>query len=254
VAEGDGVAAVPVETAEEMRTRSWNALWAETRQWSAYALRHQLTAMGEEAGEEVEKDALVGMYWNALCKVGKHSDADARRFLITASEKPPVEEIARLWIACVVGSPLPEGSLRAALRSGVLLCGLVNGLRRGIVPKVATDEQTASMAMESKRNAKMRENIGQYIDACAELGLSQRELFLPDDLFEDKNFPSVLKNIEGLSRLAQGTIPGYVGPLIGKKFAYKKEGGLTFSSAPRVVLAGGRGGAYQGAVSGRGNM
>lgn len=70
VAEGDGVAAVPVETAEEMRTRSWNALWAETRQWSAYALRHQLTAMGEEAGEEVEKDALVGMYWNALCKVG----------------------------------------------------------------------------------------------------------------------------------------------------------------------------------------
>ena len=109
-------------------------------------------------------------------KVGKHSDADARRFLITASEKPPVEEIARLWIACVVGSPLPEGSLRAALRSGVLLCGLVNGLRRGIVPKVATDEQTASMAMESKRNAKMRENIGQYIDACAELGLSQREV------------------------------------------------------------------------------
>ncbi len=30
----------------------------------------------------------------------------------------------------------------------------------------------------SKRNARMRENIGQYVDGCAELGLPARELFM----------------------------------------------------------------------------
>ena len=53
----------------------------------------------------------------------------------------------------------------------------------------------------------MRENIGQYIDACAELGMNQRELFTADDLFEDKNMRAVLKNVEGLSRVAQVHAP-----------------------------------------------
>ncbi len=42
----------------------------------------------------------------------------------------------------------------------------------------------------------MRENVGQYIDACAELGLPQRELFITADLFDNKDFQTVLRNIE----------------------------------------------------------
>ena len=33
-----------------------------------------------------------------------------------------------------------------------------------------------------------RENIGQYVDACAELGVPQRELFITADLFDRKNW------------------------------------------------------------------
>ena len=95
----------------------------------------------------------------------------------------------------------------------------------------------------------MRENIGCFVDACAELGVAQRELFVTADLFENKNwkvtrnrhtrnghipncheynYPShptlhlpspppqaVLKSIHGLARLAHFDIPGFFGPHMG---------------------------------------
>ncbi len=65
----------------------------------------------------------------------------------------------------------------AAPAAGELLCLLVNVIKPGIVPKIARDESTAAMT-EQRRNAKMRENIGQYVDGCAELGVSTGELFI----------------------------------------------------------------------------
>jgi len=151
---------------------------------------------------------------------------------------------------------LPDGPLQPALSSGEVLCDLINKLRPGLVPRVAREAATAAMP-ESKRNAKLRENIGQYVDACAELGLPQRELFTTPDLFEGKNFGGVLKNIEGIARFAQGCLPEYEGPLIGKKLHYKKEGHSAATRGPaqrgyqQVVLS--RGG-YMPQVGGRGNM
>ena len=65
------------------------------------------------------------------------------------------------------------------------------------------------------RNARMRENIGQYVDACAELGVPQRELFITADLFENKNWAAVLKSIHGLARVAHYDVDGFAGPHIG---------------------------------------
>ena len=94
-----------------------------------------------------------------------------------------------------------------------------------------------------------------------QLGLNPRELFTADDLFEGKDLRAVLKNIEGLSRHAQGGIAGYTGPLIGKKYQKKEPPTLAFynTGAPGVVLSSPRGnaskgGGHQGAISGRGNM
>eukprot|EP00310_Coccolithus_braarudii_P015617 CAMPEP_0183346580 /NCGR_PEP_ID=MMETSP0164_2-20130417/11659_1 /TAXON_ID=221442 /ORGANISM="Coccolithus pelagicus ssp braarudi, Strain PLY182g" /LENGTH=122 /DNA_ID=CAMNT_0025517875 /DNA_START=250 /DNA_END=618 /DNA_ORIENTATION=+ len=68
---------------------------------------------------------------------------------------------------------------------------------------------------ENRRNAKLRENIGQYIDACAELGVPQRELYTTADLFENKNWKAVLKNINGLARHCHLDVPGFPGPHMG---------------------------------------
>ena len=54
--------------------------------------------------------------------------------------------------------------------------------------------------------------------------------------------------------LRQAGIPGYTGPLIGKKFTKKEPPSFAFHVAPQVVLSGGTGRAHQGVVSGRGNM
>ena len=78
-----------------------------------------------------------------------------------------------------------------------------------------------------------------YIDACADLGLPQRELFITADLFDDKNFTVVLKNIEALARFAHDGIPGFEGPFIGKR-KKKREGGfakVVTNSAPQVKLS-----------------
>ena len=98
------------------------------------------------------------------------------------------------------------------LRSGTLLCALLEKIKPGAIKlKVASDEQLATMA-PNRANAKMRENIGQYVDACAALGLPQRELFITADLFEDKNWKVVLKNIHGLARYCHYDVPGFKGP------------------------------------------
>ena len=78
----------------------------------------------------------------------------------------------------------------------------------------------------------MRENIGQYVDARTELGVSTGELFITADLFEDKNWKIVLKNIHGLARRCHYDVPGFWGPNIGiRKKNRTGGGGLAASMA-----------------------
>ena len=57
---------------------------------------------------------------------------------------------------------------------------------------------------------------------------SQRELFITADLFEDKNWKAVLKNVHGLSRHCHSGVEGFNGPHIGikKKKVDSKSKGL----------------------------
>jgi len=106
------------------------------------------------------------------------------------------------------------------------------------VPKVAREEQMVSMS-SNRRNAKMRENIGQYVDACAELGVPQRDLFITADLFENKNWKVVLKNCHGLARHCHYDIEGFPGPHIGIRKKSGRQGPSllqTMSSSADSVL------------------
>jgi len=117
-------------------------------------------------------------------------------------------------MGCVIGLPLPTGRLQEVLCSGEVLCDVINALRPGIIKRVAREEATAAMT-EQRRNARMRENIGQYVDSCAEVGMAEREFFDIADLFEDKNWKVVLKNLESLARIAHDQAT-YGGPLLPK--------------------------------------
>ena len=65
---------------------------------------------------------------------------------------------------------------------------------------------------------KQMENIGFYLSAVDKLGVPKFETFMTVDLFENKGFDAVLKNIHALARECQ-KISGYAGPLLGPKMA-----------------------------------
>ena len=72
----------------------------------------------------------------------------------------------------------------------------------------------------------------------------------------DTNFHVILRNLEALARHAQDDIPGYVGPLVGKRQKRRHGGalwGTHISPVARVILAGSRG-SFMPAVGGRGGM
>ena len=197
--------------------------------WPAAALRHQVAAMGGTRCRRRARahGALASAYWEALKAKGWERDADKRRWLqLPAAESAKPEAAAAAWLHLLLDMEVPEAGydekkdegapLQAMLRSGTLLCALLEKIKPGAIKlKVASDEQLATMA-PNRANAKMRENIGQYVDACAALGLPQRELFITADLFEDKNWKVVLKNIHGLARYCHKDVPGFKGPHMGK--------------------------------------
>jgi hypothetical protein len=188
--------------------------------WSLTALRHQLTELSSRPGapcaaptEGLNRRELVERYWAALQKLGTANDEAVRRWLLLPRDAD-VETQAKLWIGCLLDVQVPSGPLQATLRSGEMLCEIINAIKPGMIAKLARADLLSAMS-ENRRNARMRENIGQYVDACAELGVPQRELFITADLFDNKNFKAVLKSIHGFARLAHYDVPGFVGPHMG---------------------------------------
>ena len=223
----------------------------ELMSWSVFALRYQIRLMSERVhgpsapasvpAEGASRKELVEAYWGLLVHAGQADTEAARRWLILPKDADQ-EAQARTWLQCLLGIELPPGPLQPLLRSGELLCELVNAIKSGVVPKIARAELLAAMT-EQRRNARMRENIGQYVDACAELGVDQKDLFITADLFEAKNWKAVLRSIHGLARIAHYSIPDFYGPHIG----IRKKAGASGSRFAEVALL-----AKLGATSGMG--
>eukprot|EP01047_Picozoa_sp_COSAG01_P065110 COSAG01_NODE_8738_length_2677_cov_3.877424_4_plen_328_part_00 len=122
------------------------------------------------------------------------------------------EEQAAAWIGEVLGKPLGgtgggenAASLAARLRSGVVLCELVNTLHPGVVPKVSTSSTPFAQ----------RENIERFTAALRALGVPDRENFETSDLFEESNMRQVMLCLRSLGRAAWG-MEGYEGACWGK--------------------------------------
>ena len=119
------------------------------------------------------------------------------------SEQGDKAALLRSWIADVTGEPLPAQSddLSAELKSGVVLCNLLNAISPGTVPAV----QKSSMPFPQ------RENIKAFTDGARALGVPEHENFETNDLFEAGNMKQVLICLLSLGRHSEG-VPGYDGP------------------------------------------
>ena len=122
---------------------------------------------------------------------------------------PKMEREAREWIEAVTGEAL-EGTLQEALKSGVVLCALVNALKPGVCKKPST----MKMAFQQM------ENIAKYLEACSALGVPKHDLFQTVSLYENQDMMAVITNIHSLGRVS-GKVPGYSGPTLGAKLADK---------------------------------
>eukprot|EP01102_Stenamoeba_stenopodia_P004596 TRINITY_DN1489_c0_g1_i2.p1 TRINITY_DN1489_c0_g1~~TRINITY_DN1489_c0_g1_i2.p1 ORF type:complete len:668 (+),score=171.48 TRINITY_DN1489_c0_g1_i2:250-2253(+) len=129
-----------------------------------------------------------------------------------AKRDPEFERKLKEWLEAVSGEKLSHpDDIAESLKSGILLCKIVNIIWPGTIKTINT-KPIALMEME---------NIGYYLKACWKLGVPSAELFVVSDLYLKKAIPSVLQNIYSLARLAQSA-PSYSGPKIGPSSNHTK--------------------------------
>jgi len=94
------------------------------------------------------------------------------------------------WIEAVTKQKTGS-DFQAALKSGVLLCELINGIWPGTIKGI------------SKASApfNQRENIASYLNACKAKGLRETDLFVTQDLYEGDNLLVVVDNLCALGML-----------------------------------------------------
>ena len=74
----------------------------------------------------------------------------------------------------MLGERLGSLTLQEELKDGIILCRLVNAIEPGVCPKPST----ARMAF------KQMDNIGNYLKACADLGVPSEDTFQTISLYE----------------------------------------------------------------------
>jgi len=134
-----------------------------------------------------------------------------------ATHSNPLEQEAADWIEAVTGENQPADlKFSHWLKSGTVLCNLVNKLKPGTIPKVN----------KMKMPFAHMENINGFIQACTVLSVPGSDLFMTVDLYEEKNLNQVITCIHSLGR-ASRRIPGYTGPNLGAKLADKHSVNFT---------------------------
>jgi len=109
-----------------------------------------------------------------------------------AHHDPERERKARAWLEFAVDAKFEEATLAEALHSGQRLCLALNRVYPGSVRAIS----------DSKIAFKQMENIGNYLKACANLGINKSLIFETADLYESRNMTIVVDNVYELARLA----------------------------------------------------
>lgn len=118
-------------------------------------------------------------------------------------------EVAVLkWVSGVLEDPSlfagvsgPD-SFQASLKSGVILCNLMNKIQPGIIKKFQKNARMPFQQME---------NIGFVNEAMSKYGVTTEYTFVTVDLFEGQNLPQVQMALRNLADIAtkKGVKPAF---------------------------------------------
>ncbi|XP_042200674.1 calponin-1-like [Callorhinchus milii] len=111
---------------------------------------------------------------------------------ISQKYDPQKEEELRLWIEDVTSFTFPENFMEG-LKSGVVLCELINKLQPGAVKSISGAPQ----------NWHQMDNIGNFLKAITRYGVKPHDLFEANDLFENCNLTQVQTTLLALASVAK---------------------------------------------------
>lgn len=132
------------------------------------------------------------------------------------------------WIEVTVGEPLIDKlDLWLSLKSGVVLCKLVNKIKPGTIASFNQSKLMPLLEMD---------NIQIYLKALWQLGVNSRDLFVTPDLYKKKGMGAVLQSIYALNLLARKL--GYRGKLIQDEISKASEVEQKRAKAFATVEAG----------------
>eukprot|EP00727_Mastigamoeba_balamuthi_P011834 m51a1_g7273 putative domain containing protein (1060) ;mRNA; f:224433-229299 len=178
----EGTPPAPAKVTSVRRSKSMAAI-----KFSPPPSYESLEQAADEAAKVRYSESAQGLPGRARLADVTRQDDDAR----VKSElmyNTDVEQSVREWIAAVLEEPHlfdNAPSITSALKSGVILCRLVNKIKPGLVSKI------------HKMNVPFMqlENLNHYMEACKALGIRDSDLFMPSDLFEGKNMTVVVNHL-----------------------------------------------------------
>jgi len=150
-------------------------------------------------------------------------DRDLADKRVSSYDKNLEREI-RSWIENVTGVRT-GGTFHEYLRSGVVLCKLMNAYAPG-----------SCRPQESSMPFKIMENINSFLSGCTKMGIPPSDLFQTVDLYEEKNMNQVLLCLATLKRLTTGRV---VSTPVNqpKTVPWAKEPDASTGSKPRTEAA-----------------
>lgn len=117
------------------------------------------------------------------------------------------------WVEKVLNEDLPDkDDLWASLKSGVVLCKLINTIKPGTVPTIHTTKMIPLKEME---------NIQLFLKGSWTLGVASSDLFITSDLYRRKNMAAVVQCLHALALQAPNI--GWEGPVIEEESARLRE-------------------------------
>jgi len=105
-----------------------------------------------------------------------------------------LEKVIHEWIEDKTGMKIGD-DFAAGLKSGVILCKLVNKLK----PKTIK-----GINHKAKMPFHCMENITKFLNGCRALGIPEHSMFSTVDLYEAKNMTAVLLTLDNLLRQVSG--------------------------------------------------
>jgi len=120
-----------------------------------------------------------------------------------------VEEV-RKWIEAVTELEM-EGTFDEWLRSGVILCEVLNKIKPGVIRKIN----------KGKMPFVQMENISNFLKVIKAMGVKESDCFDTVDLYRGADVAKVIQTIYAFGSHLQFAFPSYKGPQLGVKVARK---------------------------------